>query len=388
MQVFRVSRNIDNGVFGAMPRQINPRDNNGGILLRWSFKGKSYSLTPVPGGRFDSAIDIKRAQSVANLISADIAMGQFDQTLAKYGGSLHKTQLAIDDAQERLKQLRQQRSEADLRELWEKYKAFKAPQLAPTTLKIDYGRRMNFLGKLEDSRLSQAITIRDWIVANTTTEQAKKILQNLNACCEWAVKSELIELNPFVGMAGQIHVKHDEEDINPFNPLEKEAIIQGFYSSPHYGHYGRLVDFLFATGCRPSEAIPLEWGDLRGNKLTFQRTYSDGVLSPRLKTQKKRTIILNERAIAAVSFDSDHYIFPSPEGKLIDWHNFANRAWPNVLGLFPEIEYRNPKQTRHTFITERILAGDSPADVSRYVGNSPGTIYKNYLGASRSYSPD
>lgn len=372
-----------------MPKKITPQNNNGAILLRWSFQKKRYALTPVPGGRWENAIDRKRAEAVANLISADIAMGQFDPTLAKYGGSLHKTQLAIDDAQERLKQLRQQRSEADLRELWEKYKAFKAPQLAPTTLKIDYGRRMNFLTRLEDSRLSQAIAIRDWIVANTTTEQAKKILQNLNACCEWAVKSELIEVNPFQGMAGEIHVKHDEEDINPFNPLEKEAIIQGFYSSPHYGHYGRLVDFLFATGCRPSEAIPLEWGDLRGNKLTFQRTYSDGELSSRLKTQKKRTIILNERAIAAIGnfIDQTEVIFPSPQKTLIDWHNFANRAWPQVLGQFPEIEYRNPKQTRHTFITERILAGDSPADVSRYVGNSPGTIYKNYLGASRSYSP-
>ncbi len=372
-----------------MPKKITPQNNNGAILLRWSFQKKRYALTPVPGGRFDNAIDRKRAEAVANLISADIAMGQFDPTLEKYGGSLHKTQLAIDDAQARLAELRQQRSEADLKELWEKYKVFKAPQLAPTTLKIDYGRRMNFLDKLEDSRLSQAIAIRDWIVANTTTEQAKKILQNLNACCEWAVKSELIEVNPFQGMAGEIHVKHDEEDINPFNPLEKEAIIQGFYSSPHYGHYGRLVDFLFATGCRPSEAIPLEWGDLRGNKLTFQRTYSDRELSSRLKTQKKRTIILNERAIAAVGCSiSTALIFPSPEGKLIDWHNFANRAWPQVLGQFPEIEYRNPKQTRHTFITERILAGDSPADVSRYVGNSPGTIYRNYLGASRSYSPD
>jgi integrase len=371
-----------------MAKQISPQQNNGGIRLRWSFKGKRYSLVPVPGGRFDNSLDMKRAQTVANLISADIAMGQFDQTLAKYGGSLHKTQLAIDDAQERLKQLRQQRSEADLKELWEKYRAFKAPQLAPTTLKIDYGRRMNFLNKLEDSRLSQAIAIRDWIVANTTTEQAKKILQNLNACCEWAVKSELIEVNPFAGMAGQIHVKHDEEDINPFNPLEKEAIIHGFYSSPHYGHYGRLVDFLFATGCRPSEAIPLEWSDLRGNKLTFQRTYSDGELSPRLKTQKKRTIILNERAIAAVGCSiSTALIFPSPDGEYISWNYFATRAWVGVLAEFPEIEYRNPKQTRHTFITERILAADSPADVSRYVGNSPGTIYKNYLGASRSYSP-
>lgn len=374
-----------------MPKKITPRNNNGAIILQFSFKGKRYSLTPVPGGRFDNGLDLRRAQTVANLISADIAMGQFDPTLEKYGGGLTKAQAEIDNAQEKLKEIRASRSGADLKDLWKQYREFKRPQLAPSTLKIDYGRRMNFLERLEDSRLSESVAIRDWIMANTTPDQAKKILQNLNACCEWAVKSELIEVNPFQGMAGEIHVIHDGEEINPFNPLEKEAIIQCFYSNQYFAHYAPLVDFLFATGCRPSEAIPLEWGDLRENKLTFQRTYSEGQISPRLKTQKKRLILLNERALAAMTITEkkdSRLIFPSPQGRFIDWHNFANRAWPHVLALFPEIEYRNPKQTRHTFITERILAGDSPADVSRYVGNSPGTIYRNYLGASRNYSPD
>jgi integrase len=370
-------------------KKIIPQNDKGTIRLRWSFKGKRYSLVPVTGGRWDNALDRKRAEAIANLISADIAMGQFDPTLAKYGGGLKEAQRGLDDAQERLKELRQQRAGTDLRELWEKYKAFKAPQLAPTTLAIDYGRRMEALfTALPQCRLDQAVEVRDWLIANTTTEQGKKILQNLSACCNWAVKSELIETNPFQGMAGEIHVKHDGEEINPFNPLEKEAIIGAFYSDRYYSHYGRLVDFLFATGCRPSEAIPLEWGDLRGQRLTFQRTFSDGQLSQRLKTQKKRLILLNERALAAVNHHRENsLIFPSPKGTFIDWHNFANRAWPHILGLFPEIEYRNPKQTRHTFITERILAGDSPADVSRYVGNSPGTIYKNYLGFTRDYSP-
>jgi integrase len=159
-----------------------------------------------------------------------------------------------------------------------------------------------------------------------------------------------------------------------------------------YPHYAPLARFIFATGCRPSEPLPLTWEDLKGDRLTFHQTYSDGELSGRLKTQKKRTITLNKEAIAALESASDpnnrvSLIFPSPKGKKINWHNFANRAWAGVLGSLPEIEYRNPKQMRHSFITERILAGDSPADVGRYVGNSPGTIYRNYLGFSRDYSP-
>jgi integrase len=372
-----------------MAKQITPHNDHGLIRLRFSVKGKRYSLAPVPGGVFGHPPDMKRAMVVANLISADIAMGQFDSTLVRYGGGLRETQRGIDEAQERLKELRQKRTRADLRELWEKYRQFKAPQLAPTTLKIDYGRRMNFWDDLESTSLGEATAIRDWIVGNKPPEQAKKILNNLAACCEWAVKSGLIEVNPFKGMAGEILTHRDGEEINPFSPGERDLIIATFKALPQWFHYGRLVEFLFFTGCRPSEAIPLEWADLRGNRLTFQRTFSDGELSQRLKTQKRRAIILGDRAVAALGApNSNPLIFPSPHGGLIDWHNFANRAWPHVLAELPEIEYRNPKQMRHTFITERILAGDSPADVSRYVGNSPGTIYSHYLGASRGYVPE
>lgn len=371
-----------------MAKQINPQNDHGGIRLRWSVKGKRYSLVPVPGGIFGAPGDMKRAVTVANLISADVAMGQFDPTLVKYGGGLRETQRGLDEAQERLKEIRQKRAGADLKEIWEKYRDFKAPQLAPTTLKIDYGRRMNFFGKLESTRLSEATAIRDWIAANKSPTQARKILNNLNAACEWAGKSGLIETNPFKGMGADILSHQDGGEINPFTPKERDLIIAAFQESA-YAHYWRLVAFLFFAGARPSEAIPLEWGDLRENRLTFQKTFSDGEMSGRLKTQKKRTITLGDRALLAVgekNHESD-LIFPSPHGGLIDWHNFANRAWSGVLGSLPEIEYRNPKQMRHSFITERILAGDSPADVSRYVGNSPGTIYRNYLGFSRDYSP-
>jgi integrase len=379
-----------------MPRKISPQNDHGKIRLRWSHKGKRYSLAPVPGGEFGNAQDMRRAETVAALISADIAMGSFDLTLARYGGGLREAQRGIDDAQERLKELRQQRGQADLREIWEKYRDFKAPQLAPTTLKIDYGRRMAIWGHLESTRLSEAVAIRDWIVAHKSPAQAKKILQNLNAACEWAGKSELIETNPFKGMAGEIGGKHDEDEINPFTPGERDRIIAAFQADPFYSHYAPLVQFIFFTGCRPSEAIAIQWGDLRGDKLTLQRTFSDGEMGQRLKTQKKRTIALNQKAIAAVKTSkanpngvdqASHFIFASPHGLVVDWHNFANRGWRHILAGLPEIEYRNPKQMRHTFLTERVLAGDSPADLARYCGNSPGTIYKHYLGASRDYSP-
>ena len=69
-----------------MPKKISPHNDHGGIRLRFSVKGKRYSLVPVAGGQWENVNDRKRAEAIANLISADIAMGNFDQTLAKYGG--------------------------------------------------------------------------------------------------------------------------------------------------------------------------------------------------------------------------------------------------------------------------------------------------------------
>ena len=367
-------------------RLIKPRNNNGGIILQFTYSGHRYSITPVPGGRFDNKEDLGNAQAIADLIMADIRVGQFDTTLARYGG-LKQIQSGLDDAQERLKELRQKQGAADLKELWEKYREFKRPMLAPTTLKIDYGRRMLFLNDLPTTRLSEAIAIRDWLITNKPPAQARKILTQIKACCDWALVSGLIEVNPFAKMAQQVKVLSDEDsEINPFSPEERDRIIAAFERD--FPAYAPLVKFCFFTGCRPSEAIALEWKDLRGKRLTFHATFSDGEHGDKLKTQKKRTITLNERAIATLPERTNNLIFPSPKGKFLDWHNFSNRAWREVLEGLPEIEYRNPKQMRHTFITERILAGDSPVNVAKYVGNSAATIYRRYLGSDRAYVPD
>lgn len=114
-------------------RLIKPRNNNGGIILQFTYSGERHSITPVPGGRFDNKEDLGNAQAIADLIMADIRVGQFDLSLARYGG-LKQSQAGLDDAQERLKEIRQKQGTADFNDLWEKYKDFKAPMLAPTTL--------------------------------------------------------------------------------------------------------------------------------------------------------------------------------------------------------------------------------------------------------------
>lgn len=76
-------------------------------------------------------------------------------------------------------------------------------------------------------------------------------------------------------------------------------------------------------------------------------------------------------------------VFPSPEGKFINFHNFRNRGWATVIASLPAIAYRKPYQTRHTFITLVLENGLEAKDVARLVGNSPEMIYKHYAGRKR-----
>ena len=370
-------------------RAIKPINNNGGILFRFSVQGKRFAFTPIPGGKFDDPDDLKAAMAIAAQIEGDLRTGNFDATLKKYGPT-HSTQVGINQANQALKELRQQQAGLDLKDLWAKYFDYKKPQLAPSTIKVDFERRIaNALKALPTTRLNDAGEIRDWLVKYRTPDQAKRILTQFSACCDWAKDGGLIEINPFEAMARKIKSHSEEGDIDPFTESERDRLITVFRERESF--YAPLIEFLFLTGCRPSEALALQWDDLDNGLLTFHRTWVEGTLGGRLKTQKKRAIALSQPVLFLLSqLDCDRpLIFPSKqEGKHLDWHDFTNRHWRPVLLDLPGIRYRNPYQCRHTFITLRLRAGDTVADIARYCGNSPVTIYRRYAGSDRAYVPD
>lgn len=376
-------------------RQINLENNNGSIRLKFQVAGKRFSLSPVKGGKFDNEFDQKRARAIAEIIRSDIESGNFDPTLEKYKPqstiaikkNLEKAKQQLEEAEANKKQ------KPDLKDLWKQYSDFKKPHLSPSTYKVDFESRVGkCLEILPCTDLSYAVDIREWLINNKPVPTVKKILTQFSACCDWAVSSGLLDVNPFSSQAKQIKLpkKSEEDDINPFTADERDRIIKAFEDSQYYSHYVNFVKFLFFTGCRPNEVIALTWGDVRQNKLTFNKGYVYGNLKKGLKTQQRRTIELNHQVREILENqsgdrDSKKLIFPSPKGKNIDWHNFSNKAWRAILKNLPDIEYRNPYQTRHTFITLALLAGVSYPDVAKHCGNSPEIILARYQGVTRNF---
>ncbi|MDJ0734889.1 MAG: DUF3596 domain-containing protein [Nostocaceae cyanobacterium] len=379
---------------------------NGRIQLRFHFAGRRYYIST---GYPDTPHHQKLAKLKAAEIEKDILYERFDpKNLSKYSptGSSRKITPITPS----------KKTQPNLAQLWEKYTEFKRGSLSVSTIAKDYtkvDRCINF--HLPSKSIDDAVIIRDWLVANKTANSAKRILTQLSACCNWAVKSKLIANNPFIGMAVDIKIpkgESEDTDIDPFSLEERDKIIQGFKSvretTPkeyrYYKHYAPLIEFLFSTGCRPSEGVALQWKHISEDFRTirFEQAVVESenglVCKKGLKTQKRRSFPANAKLVALLKSikpedtTGEAKVFPAPKGGWIDAHNLTNRAWHSVLEKV-NINYRKLYQTRHTFITAAletpIMMPDGKMrileakDVAKLVGTSAKMIYEHYAGTRR-----
>ncbi|MFB2922383.1 MULTISPECIES: tyrosine-type recombinase/integrase [Aerosakkonema] len=372
---------------------------NNRLQIRFSYMEKrhyfSLEVADTQQGR-------KLAEEKASEIELDILNGCFDSTLAKYKPKSHLVLLKTEEMQDR-------ENAIGLVQLWDKYTEYRKPQIAETTLKLNYQRIASHIKKIPFQQVSDATAIRDYLLEHNSAYTTKQIITQLNACCKWACESSLIRENPFKGMPEKIKLGEDKEkDIDPFTPAERDAIIQAFEQHPTYNHYAPFVRFLFATGCRTSEAVALQWKHI--NDRCSQITFSEAVVcvsSQKIrkdtKTHKSRKFPCNAQlqkllqAIKLQNCEPEALVFPSLTGKEINAHTFNAMCWKGtkVHGKYQEgivtclvkegkVErYRPQYNTRHTFITQCIEAGVSPVQIAKWVGNSPEIIMTHYAGTLR-----
>jgi integrase len=272
-------------------------------------------------------------------------------------------------------------SSLTLGELWEKYTIHKAEHLAATTIKKDFGVVRRYISKTCGD-LNQAQKIRSQLLEATTSRSAKKTLMQINACCIWAVDFGLIEYNPFEKL--KIKARKPTADIQPFTEEEREQIIAAFKEKEEF--YAPLIEFLFLTGCRPSEAVALRWGhiDAALTRITFCEARVYGITKG-TKTNKSRIFPINPKlrsllnAIKPRVTRGDDLVFPSKNGLGIDEHNLVRRQWNCTLETLG-ITKRPLYNCRHTFISNCLGKGIQVQQVAVWVGNSARTIWEHYAG--------
>jgi integrase len=362
---------------------------NNRLQLRFRFGGKRHYLSM---GLPDTKVNRKAAEQKATQIELDMLSGNFDETLEKYKPHSAFSTVTPDITP---------KSVLTSAQLWERYIEFKSSEVKETT-KHYHTSFSKLFARLGDVSVLNAVEVKAGLEKITTVHQVKRSLMQLNAACNWGKKHGLIDSNPYDGMANEMPKYRYQVDPKPnaFDEEERDRVIEAFknhkgnwngrgLTGMGYAHYASFVEFMFLTGCRPSEAIGLQWKHI-SEDFSFIRfegsitTSGNGkpIRVEGSKNNKKRRFPCSARlrdllrSIKPVNADPNALVFPSPKGKVIIYNNFCNNAWNKVVDpIKPET---TPYACRDTFITTQILKGTPETAIAQWCDTSVEMIQKHY----------
>lgn len=227
--------------------------------------------------------------------------------------------------------------------------------------------------------------------AFASIEATNKRLANVQSCLRSAlgdaVDDELIESNPLAGWTYSVKGKPKTEDeIDPFTKVEQAAILEAAT-----GQYRNLLQFAFWTGLRTSELVALEWGDI--DWLRGEARISRGLTKAAKEAELPKTaaglrdVKLLPMALAALEEQKVHtyiagaQVFHDPRyGKPFDGDQAIRKSfWIPTLRR-AKVRYRNPYQTRHTYASMMLSAGEHPMWVAKQMGHSSWVMIARVYG--------
>ncbi len=226
--------------------------------------------------------------------------------------------------------------------------------------------------------------LADHDARNKTLANIQSVLRSaLNDACE----DELIEVNPLAGWTYEKQeAPKEEEDVDPFSKEEQALIL-----AQADGQNRNLVQFLLWTGLRTSEVVALNWNDIdfvAGEVIVNKAQTQHAKQAETTKTPAgRRKIKLLKPALEALTAQKQHTwlkgeeVFQNPR-HLERWAGDQ----PIRKTMFQPclkragVRYRNPYQTRHTFASMMLSAGEHPMWVAKQMGHSDWSMIARVYG--------
>jgi len=219
------------------------------IRLRWRYLGKRFSLSLTAYTK----VNLGAAKRVVLQIELDMANGQFDDTLVKYGGKMSKVDV---------EQVNPQTIVAYFEKWVKQYKQLDCDKDA------DYYHLRNTLkkwGEINPSQMLQSLNIEKYC-AKTYNGR----LSLLKGFSSWMLKQGIWPINPFEGVSRRKVKKTEKQDRVPFTEEEIRLILDAIKNdkfctiNSRYKHsfYYPFVHFVFQTGVRNAEAVGLRVSSL------------------------------------------------------------------------------------------------------------------------------
>ena len=379
-------------------------------------------------GLTDSEQNRIKAGSIVNQIQEDILFGRLDASLQKYS-------IITQAGTKAEKKHFYYTSDITLQELFSKYLEYIKPQSAPTTFIRKYKQLFsNTIAQCPEDLMDTA-GIQAKITELRCPDHAKTLLGKLYDMTVWAKLNKNIPEdfpNPYRYYQENVKTKKAQPKPLPsmvqlnggvkaqfkyrgFKPSEIPYILQALSERGDYRNKGQWripVEFLFLTGFRLGEAAALQWKhiDKDFNYIYVCQSYEpDYDILKDTKTGITQHFPCNKNVkdflekIKPLNVEPNYFVLggekpinfnnlntvwsghPYGQGK-----NGKHRTVSSLIGkLIAEglVEfYHPPYSTRHTWINIQLRAGIPVQNVAEWAGNSPDTIWKNYVGHDSNFS--
>jgi len=225
-----------------------------------------------------------------------------------------------------------------------------------------------------------------------TLKVSNKSLANIQSVLRAALTDaideyELIESNPIAGWTYRNkEALSSEDEIDPFTADEQSVILLNLE-----GQARNFVQFAFWTGMRTSELVALDWGDVdfvRGMvRVSRAQTQVSGAAEVPKTAAGRRDVKLLPPALEALEAQKQHTwlrgkeIFQNPRTgeRWAGDQPIRKTMWQPALKR-GGVRYRFPYQTRHTYASMMLSAGEHPMWVAAQMGHADWTMIARVYG--------
>jgi integrase len=235
---------------------------------------------------------------------------------------------------------------------------------------------------------------------DASNKRLSNIQSVLSTALDDAVTDELITLNPlkqwrYKKAEVKLNVEDEDYDVDPFTKEEQQLILDAC----RHPSYRNLFQFAFWSGLRTSEIVALLWTDIdfkQGTIFVNKAKTQAAKEAEKPKTKQSRRYVKMlpparealENQLKLTSEYTHVFINPRTSEPFAGDQPVRRCAW-NWAIKDSGVRYRNPYQTRHTYASMMLTAGENPTWIAGQMGHADiGMINRNYGRYVRDSNPD
>lgn len=252
----------------------------------------------------------------------------------------------------------------------------------------DYARSVDILcrqfGKdyLQEFQRTGRAKVRDWINPQDISQQrAQNLLIPLRGVLADAFDDERISRNPLFGWKPKKPAKPGKSEVDPFNPEEMNAILNVCELEEQ-----AYWKFAFWTGLRPSELIALEPSDFDKTQIDVNKGVYKGEIEANKTAAGNRFVKLLPKAkeayqlIMSVRPIRCETVFYDPRYmKAWAGHDTLRKRFVRLCKK-ADVRYRKPYNTRHTFASMMLTAGEHHKWIANQLGHADLQVFYKVYG--------